>query len=52
MYIAITFCVLLVAIMFAWFGKRDRAVLTFTVSLILASIVFIHHMTSNIGLSL
>lgn len=52
MYITIAFSVLLLAIMLAWFGKRDRAVIVFTVSLILATLTFIHHMTDSIGLSL
>ncbi len=52
MYISIAFFVLLIAIMFAWFGKRDRAIVVFTVSMILATLTFIHHMTSYIGLSL
>lgn len=52
MYISIVFGVLFVAIMIAWFGKRDRAVIVFTISMILAVITFIHHVTSTIGLSL
>lgn len=52
MYISIAFCVLLFAIMLAWFGKRDRAVIVFTVSMILATLTFVHHMTNSIGLSL
>lgn len=52
MYIAITFCVLLVALMFAWFGKREGALLVFSVGLIMAIGTFYHHMTSVIGLSL
>ena len=52
MYIAATFCVLLLAVMLAWFGKRDRSVLVFTISLILATAIFIHYITDTIGLSL
>ncbi len=52
MYIALTFFVLLVAIKLAWFGKRDRALLAFTISMIMAIATFFHHMTSSIGLSL
>lgn len=52
MYISITFCVLLAAIMLAWFGKRDRAIVVFSVGLVFAVLTFIHHMTSTIGLSL
>lgn len=52
MYLAFTFCLLLLAIMLAWFGKRDRAVLAFTVSLLAGIGTLFHHMTSVIGLSL
>lgn len=52
MYIAIIFCVLLSAIMLAWFGKRSGSLWIFSLSLILATALFFHHMTDAIGLSL
>lgn len=52
MYIAITLSVLLLAVMLAWFGKRDRAILVFSISFIFAVATFFHHVTSAIGLSL
>lgn len=52
MLITLIFSILLLAVMFAWFGKRDRAMMTFTISFIVAVAVFFHHMTSVIGLAL
>lgn len=52
MYIGICFVVLLVAIMFSWLGKRDGALITFSISLIMAVGTLWHHMTSVLGLSL
>ncbi len=52
MYIVISFCVLLVAVMLAWFGKHDKAVIVFAISMLLAVSSFYHHMTDVIGLSL
>lgn len=52
MYVAICFCVLLIATMFAWFGKRDSALLVFSLAMIMAIGTFFHHMTSVLGLSL
>lgn len=52
MYIAITYCILLIAVMFAWYGKRDGALLTFSISLIMAAGTFYHHVSEVIGLSL
>lgn len=52
MYIAICFIVLFIASMFAWLGKRDSALLLFSLALIMASGTFYHHMTSVLGLSL
>jgi len=52
MLILISFIVFLLALMSAWFGKRDKAMIVFTISLILSTLSFIHHMTNTIGLSL
>jgi hypothetical protein len=52
MLINIILCVLLVAVMLAWFGKRRESMLIFGLDLILAVAVFFHHVTTAIGLSL
>ena len=52
MYIAICFCILLIAVMFAWYGSRNSALLVFSLSFIMAMGTFFHHMTSMLGLSL
>lgn len=52
MYIGSTYLLLLIAIMFAWFGKSERAMIIFIINLIVAVALLFHHMTDTIGLSL
>lgn len=50
--LALILIAVLIAVIFAWYGKRNLAISFFSISFILAIINFIHHSTSTIGLSL
>lgn len=52
MIIAGIFLLLLIAIILVWYGKRAESLYTFTVAFLFAIVVFIHHITNVIGLSL
>lgn len=46
------FVLLLVAVLFAWFGFRKIAINVFSVFFILAIATFLHHLTTHLTLQL
>lgn len=46
------FILMFLAIAFAWFGQRTKAITIFSISFVMAISSFIHHITDSIGLSL
>lgn len=50
--IQLIFVLLFITLMIAWRGYRQSALLLFSLNFIYMLLVFIHHMTDTIGLSL
>lgn len=49
---ALIFLILLISVILAWVGLRKAAIYCFAISMILAILWFIHHVTSSLGLQL
>ncbi len=49
---ATIFIILLITIIFAWIGNRFAAISSFAVTMLLASLLLYHHITSVINLEL
>lgn len=50
--IAIIFLGLLLAVIWAWIGARRPAIYSFAVTLLLAVIWFVHHLTTHLNIQL
>ena len=52
MILAFIFILLLCAVMSAWLGKRQPAIVLFSISLVIATVFFINDITTATGISL